>query len=69
MSEYFSPLLIIISLIAIIYGGLTTCRQNDMKRLIAYSSVSHMGLVTLAIFCHSKKSVYSTISIRDRWIN
>ena len=60
-SEYFSPLLIIISLIAIIYGGLTTCRQNDMKRLIAYSSVSHMGLVTLALFVHSLEGLFASI--------
>lgn len=42
--------MIVLSLVGIIYGGLTTCRQSDMKRLIAYSSVSHMGFVTLAIF-------------------
>ena len=52
-SKYFSPFIILISLIGIIYGGLNTIRQNDMKRLIAYSSISHMGLVTLAIFTHS----------------
>nr|YP_010890047.1 NADH dehydrogenase subunit 4 [Bargmannia lata]WJJ70059.1 NADH dehydrogenase subunit 4 [Bargmannia lata] len=61
--EYFSPFLIIISLIAIIYGSLTTCRQSDMKRLIAYSSVSHMGLVTLAIFTHSVEGILSSILI------
>lgn len=42
--------MVTLSLIGIIYGGLTTCRQSDMKRLIAYSSVSHMGFVTLALF-------------------
>nr|YP_010890068.1 NADH dehydrogenase subunit 4 [Praya dubia]WJJ70092.1 NADH dehydrogenase subunit 4 [Praya dubia] len=60
-SEYFSPFIIIVSLIAIIYGGLTTCRQNDMKRLIAYSSVSHMGLVTLSIFAHSIEGFIASI--------
>nr|YP_010890024.1 NADH dehydrogenase subunit 4 [Erenna sirena]WJJ70011.1 NADH dehydrogenase subunit 4 [Erenna sirena] len=60
-SEYFSPLIILISIIAIIYGGLTTCRQNDMKRLIAYSSVSHMGLVTLSIFTHSIEGLFASI--------
>ena len=60
-SEYFSPMIITISLIAIIYASFTTCRQTDIKRLIAYSSVSHMGLVTLAIFCHSKEGIIASI--------
>ena len=60
-SEYFSPIIIILSLVAIVYASFTTCRQTDIKRLIAYSSVSHMGLVTLAIFCHSKEGVIASI--------
>ena len=60
-SEYFSPFVIMISLIAIIYASFTTCRQTDIKRLIAYSSISHMGLVTLSIFCHSKEGVIASI--------
>nr|YP_010890062.1 NADH dehydrogenase subunit 4 [Resomia ornicephala]WJJ70074.1 NADH dehydrogenase subunit 4 [Resomia ornicephala]WJJ70086.1 NADH dehydrogenase subunit 4 [Resomia ornicephala] len=59
--EYFSPIMILMSIIAIIYGGLTTCRQSDMKRLIAYSSVSHMGLVTLSIFTHSNEGIIASI--------
>jgi NADH-quinone oxidoreductase subunit M len=43
-------LLIILSLIAVVYVGFATLAQKDMKRLIAYSSISHMGLVTLGIF-------------------
>ena len=49
-SVYFTPLIFVLSSIAIIYASLTTLRQIDLKRIIAYSSVSHMGLVTLAIF-------------------
>lgn len=49
-SLYFSPCLFTFGVIAILYASLTTLRQIDMKRIIAYSSVSHMGLVTLAIF-------------------
>ena len=49
-SEYFAPFIQILSLLAIIYGSLTTCRQVDLKRIVAYSSVAHMGLVTLSIF-------------------
>lgn len=60
-SEYLSPVVIILSLIAITYASFTTCRQTDIKRLIAYSSVSHMGLVTLAIFCHSKEGIVASI--------
>lgn len=47
---YFSPLVFLLSLIAIIYGSLTTLRQIDLKKIIAYSSISHMGFVTLGIF-------------------
>ena len=60
-SEYLSPIIIVLSLVAITYASFTTCRQTDIKRLIAYSSVSHMGLVTLAIFCHSKEGVVASI--------
>ena len=60
-SEHFSPFIILLSLIAIVYASFTTCRQTDIKRLIAYSSVSHMGLVTLAIFCHSKEGIIASI--------
>lgn len=60
-SEYFSPLIIFLSLIAIIYGSFTTCRQSDVKRLIAYSSVAHMGLVTLSIFTHSIEGLIASV--------
>lgn len=60
-AEHFSPIIIILSLIAIIYASFTTCRQTDVKRLIAYSSVSHMGLVTLTIFCHSKEGLIASM--------
>ena len=46
---FFLPMLIL-SVVAIIYGAYVTLMQKDMKRLIAYSSVSHMGFVTLGIF-------------------
>ncbi len=47
---YFAPLVLTLSVIAIIYAGLACLAQDDLKRLIAYSSVSHMGFVTLGIF-------------------
>jgi NADH-quinone oxidoreductase subunit M len=49
-STYFTPLIFTLSVIAIIYTSLVAFRQTDMKKLIAYSSVAHMGLVTLGIF-------------------
>jgi NADH-quinone oxidoreductase subunit M len=49
-SIYFSPLMIVISIFAIIYGAYVTIAQKDMKKLVAYSSVSHMGFVMLGIF-------------------
>jgi NADH-quinone oxidoreductase subunit M len=49
-SRYFSGLMIALSLIAVVYIGLVALVQSDMKRLIAYSSISHMGFVTLGFF-------------------
>jgi NADH-quinone oxidoreductase subunit M len=45
-----TPVMLTLSVIAIIYGGVICLAQTDLKRLIAYSSVSHMGFVTLGIF-------------------
>jgi NADH-quinone oxidoreductase subunit M len=49
-SELFTPLIFALSVIAIVYTSLVAFRQTDMKKLIAYSSVAHMGFVTLGIF-------------------
>ena len=49
-SLYFSPLVFLLSIMGIIYGSLSAIRQTDLKRIIAYSSVAHMNLVTLGIF-------------------
>ncbi|OPY76956.1 MAG: NADH-quinone oxidoreductase subunit M [Syntrophorhabdus sp. PtaU1.Bin153] len=49
-SVYFAPYMVILSIIAIIYGGFVCLNQTDMKRLIAFSSVAHMGFATLGIF-------------------
>lgn len=49
-SQYFSGMMIALSLIAIVYIGLVALVQADMKKLIAYSSVAHMGFVTLGFF-------------------
>jgi NADH-quinone oxidoreductase subunit M len=49
-AHYFTPLVIALSVVGILYGAVVAIGQRDMKRLIAYSSVSHMGLITLGIF-------------------
>lgn len=53
--------MILLSVIAIIYGGYVTLMQKDLKRLIAYSSVSHMGFVTLGIFTLNQTGVVGGI--------
>ncbi|PDT27383.1 NADH-quinone oxidoreductase subunit M [Rhizobium sp. L9] len=49
-SMYYSPLMLALSGLAIVYGGLLALAQDDLKKLVAYSSISHMGFVTLGIF-------------------
>ena len=49
-SAFFMPLIIILSSIAIVYTSLVALAQEDIKKLIAYSSVAHMGIVTIGIF-------------------
>jgi len=49
-SIYFSPFVYLLSILGIIYASLSAIRQTDLKRIIAYSSVAHMNLVTLGIF-------------------
>ncbi len=60
-SEYFIPLIYILSLIAIIYTSLVALMQEDMKKLIAYSSVAHMGFVTLGIFTFTQQGLEGSI--------
>ena len=60
-SEYFVTLVYILSLIAIIYTSLVALMQEDMKKLIAYSSIAHMGFVTLGIFTMTQQGVEGSI--------
>ncbi|MDA9085166.1 NADH-quinone oxidoreductase subunit M, partial [Candidatus Pelagibacter sp.] len=60
-SEIFTPLVYILSLIAIIYTSLVALMQEDMKKLIAYSSVAHMGFVTLGIFTVNQQGIEGSI--------
>ncbi|HEX6888996.1 MAG TPA: NADH-quinone oxidoreductase subunit M [Candidatus Nanopelagicales bacterium] len=49
-SRYFTPMVIVLSVIGIVYGALVAIGQTDLKRLIAYTSVSHFGFIALGIF-------------------
>ena len=60
-SEFFTPLIYTLSIIAIIYTSLVALMQDDMKKLIAYSSVAHMGYVTLGIFTLTKQGIEGSI--------
>jgi NADH-quinone oxidoreductase subunit M len=60
-AETFAPVIIVLSLIAIIYGAIVALVQPDLKRLVAYSSVSHMGFVTLGIFVFTQQGVQGAI--------
>ncbi|MDX2174874.1 MAG: NADH-quinone oxidoreductase subunit M [Candidatus Sumerlaeia bacterium] len=57
----FAPLIIYLSLIAIVYGALTAMVQTDMKRLVAYSSVSHMGFIVLGVFTFNNQGMTAAI--------
>ena len=60
-SEVFTPLVYTLSLIAIVYTSLVALMQEDMKKLIAYSSVAHMGFVTLGIFTITQQGIEGSI--------
>ncbi|WP_234397700.1 NADH-quinone oxidoreductase subunit M [Sneathiella glossodoripedis] len=60
-SEYFTPLVFALSVIAIIYTSLVALVQKDMKKLIAYSSVAHMGFITIGIFTFSQQGLEGSI--------
>ncbi|WP_038034348.1 NADH-quinone oxidoreductase subunit M [Thermopetrobacter sp. TC1] len=56
-SEFFAPLVFVLSVIAIVYTSLVALVQEDIKKLIAYSSVAHMGYVTMGIFAMNKQGL------------
>ena len=70
-SDMFSPLVFALSVIAIIYTSLVALAQEDMKKLIAYSSVAHMGFVTMGIFAATHQSVQGAIfqMLSHGWIS
>ena len=56
-SEAFAPLIFALSIVAIVYTSLVALAQSDMKKLIAYSSVAHMGFVTIGIFTLTEQGI------------
>jgi proton-translocating NADH-quinone oxidoreductase chain M len=58
---YFTPLIYTLSLVATIYASLTTLRQIDLKKIIAYSSIAHMGFVTIGIFTLNTQGIEGSI--------
>ena len=56
-SAYFAPWIYVLSIVAVIYTSLVALAQQDMKKLIAYSSVAHMGIVTLGIFTFNAQGI------------
>lgn len=62
-SVYFTPLIFCLSVIAIIYTSLVALMQEDMKKLIAYSSIAHMGFVTIGIFTFNQIGIEGGIMV------
>ncbi len=60
-TQYFAPLIFGLSIVAVIYTSLVALVQEDMKKLIAYSSVAHMGIVTIGIYIMNVQGVQGSI--------
>lgn len=60
-SAYFSPFVFLISSLGIVYASLTTIQQIDLKKIIAYSSVGHMGVVTIGIFSATSQNLLGSV--------
>ncbi|MGH7019339.1 MAG: NADH-quinone oxidoreductase subunit M [Brevundimonas sp.] len=60
-SQMFTPLVLTLSVIAVVYTSLVAFRQTDIKKLIAYSSVAHMGFVTMGIFAGNETGVQGAV--------
>lgn len=60
-TEFFAPMVFTLSIIAVIYTSLVALVQDDMKKLIAYSSVAHMGFVTIGVFALNQQAIEGAI--------
>ena len=62
-TQLFTPYILWLSVIAILYGGLTALAQTDLKKLVAYSSVAHMGFATLGIFALNQMGLEGAVLV------
>jgi len=62
-TQVFTPYILWLSVIAILYGGLTALAQTDLKKLVAYSSVAHMGFATLGIFALNRLGIEGAVLV------
>jgi NADH-quinone oxidoreductase subunit M len=62
-THIFTPFILWLSVVAIIYGGLTALGQTDLKKLVAYSSVAHMGFATLGIFALNGRGIEGAVLV------
>jgi NADH-quinone oxidoreductase subunit M len=62
-TQVFTPYILWLSVAAIVYGGLTALAQTDLKKLVAYSSVAHMGFATLGIFALNKEGLEGAVLV------
>ncbi len=60
-TDFFTPMVYALSIVAIVYTSLVALAQEDMKKLIAYSSVAHMGFVTIGIFTLTQQGVQGAV--------
>lgn len=60
-SAFFTPLIFVVSIFGVVYASITTLQQVDLKKIIAYSSVGHMGLVTLGLFSANSQGIIGAI--------
>ena len=63
-SHAFAPMMITLSLIAVVYVGLVALVQKDMKKLVAYSSIAHMGFVTLGFFMFNQQGHANNVAMQ-----
>jgi NADH-quinone oxidoreductase subunit M len=62
-TQVFTPYILWLSVVAILYGGLTSLAQTDLKKLVAYSSVAHMGFATLGIFALNEMGIQGAVLV------
>jgi NADH-quinone oxidoreductase subunit M len=62
-TQFFAPWMMVLSVAAILYGGLAALAQSDLKKLVAYSSVSHMGFATLGIFVLNQTGIEGSLMV------